>query len=98
MGDEDTEQPAAIFAELAETDPDIIDQLGSDLLLMIGYALLIRSEADTALAVFARAYEVAPAPAAPLLGMARAWLYRGGVAHATVEVSSTSPRLKSWPC
>jgi nucleoside phosphorylase len=92
LGNEDTELAVAVFAELAETDPDIADQLRSDLLLMIGYALLARSEVDSALAVLAKAREFAPATAAPLLGMARARLHRvsdpTSVADAKVEVSS----------
>jgi nucleoside phosphorylase len=87
-GDEDIEQAAAVSAELAETDPDVVDQLRSDLLLMIGYALLTRSEADSALTAFAKAREQAPVLTAPLLGMARARLQRAGVSRATAEVSS----------
>jgi nucleoside phosphorylase len=91
-GNEGIEAAAAIFAELAETDPDIADQFRSDLLLMLGYALLARTEMDSALAVFAKAKEYAPAAAGPLLGMARARLHRANdpasAADATVEVSS----------
>jgi len=89
---EDTELAVAVLAELAETDPDIVDQLRGDLLMMIAYALLARSEVSSALAVFAEAREFVPAAAAPLLGTARARLHRAGApgatADATIEVSS----------
>jgi len=109
--DADNEPAVAVFAELAETDPDILDQLRGDLLLMRAYALLARSDVDSALAVFAEAREYVPAAAAPLLGMARARLYRvggpGALADATIEVSSelaeaeelallARDRLRAW--
>ncbi len=89
---EDTEPAVALFAELAETDPDIVDQLRGDLFVMIAYAFLARSEVDSALAAFAKAREFIPDAAAPLLGMARARLQRvggpGPMTDATIEVSS----------
>lgn len=90
--DEDTELAAAVFAELADTDPDIVDQLRGDLLTMIAYALLARSEVSSALTVFTQAGEFIPAAAGPLLGMARARLQRVGaprpMVDSTIEVSS----------
>jgi nucleoside phosphorylase len=90
--DEDIEQAVALFAELAETDPDVVDQLRGELLVMIAYALLTRSDVFSALAVFTEAREFIPAAAAPLLGMARARLHRvggpGAMADATIELSS----------
>jgi hypothetical protein len=85
--DADTCPAKALFAELVETDPDIVDQVRSSLLVMVGYALLIRSRgADAALVAFAKARDLAPDAAAPLLGLARA-RFRMAVA-ATTQVSS----------
>ncbi len=92
LTDEGMATAVAAFAELAETDPDVLDQVRSDVLLRVGYALLARSEIDSALAVFAEARKFAPATGAPLLGMARARLQRvdppGGIADPTLEVSA----------
>jgi nucleoside phosphorylase len=92
LADAATGAAAAVFAELAETDPDIVDQIRADVLLMNGYALLGRSEPDPALTAFTRAREFAPATAAPLIAMARARLHRvdgpAGAAEATIDVSS----------
>jgi nucleoside phosphorylase len=92
LADEDIASAVAAFTELAETDPDVVDQLRSDLLLRVGYALLARSEVDSALAVFAEARKFAPATGAPLLGMALARLQRvdrsGGIADPTLEASA----------
>jgi nucleoside phosphorylase len=83
---------AAVFGELAETDPDVTDQLRADVLLMTGFALLARARPDPALAAFTQARTFAPATGAPLIGMARARLQRvdglGGAAEATIDVSS----------
>lgn len=90
--DEDIAPAAAAFTELAETDPDVVDQLRSELLLQVGYALLARSQADSALVVFAEARKFAPATGAPLLGMALSRLQRvdpsGGIADTTLKVSA----------
>jgi nucleoside phosphorylase len=92
LADEDIAPAVATFAELAETDPDVLDQLRSDLLLRVGCALLARSYLDSALAVFAEARRFAPATGAPLLGMALARLQRvdrsGGMADPTLQVSA----------
>jgi nucleoside phosphorylase len=92
LTDEGIAKAVAVFTELAETDPDVVDQLRSDLLLRVGYALLARSEVDSALSVFTDARKLAPATGAPLLGMALARLQRvdrsGGMADSTLEVSA----------
>ena len=83
---------AAAFEELTETDPDIVDQLRSELALRVGYAYLALSEVDSALAAFGEARGLAPATGAPLLWMARARLHRAGgpgrLADSAIEVSS----------
>ena len=92
LADEDTASAVATFAELADTDPDVLDQVRSDLLLRVGYALLARSYLDSALAVFAEARTFASATGAPLLGMALARLQRvdrpGGMADPNLQVST----------
>ncbi len=91
LADDGTEAAAA-FAELAETDPDIVDQLQGDLALRIGFAHLARSDLDAALAAFREARVLIPAAGAPLLWMARARLHRAGgpgrLADSDIEVSS----------
>ena len=85
----DTGPAEAIFTELVETDPDIVDQVRSSLLVTIGYALLIHSQAaDSALVAFAKARDLAPDAAAPLLGLARARFRMAVAADATTQVSS----------
>jgi nucleoside phosphorylase len=82
----------AVFNELASTNPDVVDQLRSDLLLRVGYALLARAQVDAALTVFNESSKFSPATGAPLIGMALARLQRvdrsGGVADTTLDVSS----------
>jgi nucleoside phosphorylase len=92
LPDEATEQAMAVFAELAESDPDVVDQLRGELLVMIARALLTRSDVSPALVALADAREFIPAAAAPLIWMAHARLHRAGgpgaMADASIEVSS----------
>jgi nucleoside phosphorylase len=92
LSDEATEQAIAVFAELAESDPDVVDQLRGELLVMIARALLARSDVSPALVALADAREFIPAAAAPLIWMAHARLHRAGgpgaLADASIEVSS----------
>ena len=58
--DEATEQAIAVFAELAESDPDVVDELRGELLVMIARALLARSDVSPALVALADAREFIP--------------------------------------
>jgi nucleoside phosphorylase/predicted nucleic acid-binding protein len=72
----DDEASEAALAELAETDPDVVAELRSQILLSLANLRLKDDDTDAALRILALAREMVPAWTAPLLLIARAHLQR----------------------
>lgn len=72
----DDEAGEAALAELAETDPDVVAELRSQVLLYLANLRLMDDDTDAALRILALAREVVPAATMPLLLIARAHLQR----------------------
>jgi nucleoside phosphorylase/predicted nucleic acid-binding protein/biotin operon repressor len=73
VGDEASE---AALAELGETDPDVVAELRSQILLSLANLRLRDDDTDTALRILTLAREIAPAATTPLLLTAQAHLQR----------------------
>ncbi len=71
-----TEASEAALAELAETDPDVVAELRSQILLYLANLRLTDDDTDAALRILALAREMVPAATTPLLLIARAHLQR----------------------
>jgi len=72
----DDEASEAALAELAETDPDVVAELRSQILLHLANLRLMDDDTDAALRILALAREMVPAATTPLLLIARAHLQR----------------------
>jgi tetratricopeptide (TPR) repeat protein len=72
----DDEASEAALAELAETDPDVVAELRSQVLLSLANLRLLDDDTDAALRILALAREMVPAATTPLLLIARAHLQR----------------------
>jgi nucleoside phosphorylase/predicted nucleic acid-binding protein len=66
----------AALAELAETDPDVVAELRSQILLILANLRLLDDDTDAALRILTLAREMMPAATTPLLLIARAHLQR----------------------